>query len=283
MLICRFADGDETGHARVEPGGDGDRLVPVRYDGLAGGWVDRAGPVRPITGVTLLPPADPTKIICVALNYAPDRAARRGAGHPADPATCSVVTKPPSTLIGDGQPIGHPGAAWELRYEAELAVVIAVACKNVPAGRVATVVAGYTCANDLTSYAHRASPERAGQPPVWAKHFDGFTPLGPWLATGLDPEDVRITCRVNGETRQDGSTRGLVTPVHEVVAVVSRYMSLLPGDVILTGTPEGSGPLAVGDRVEVSVAGIGTLGNTVTPADGESWTPGATGNDGRSA
>lgn len=279
MLICRFADHGGPGYGRVEHSGNGGVVVPVRYDRLDGAWVDRAGRARLLGEVTLLPPAAPSKIACVALNYAAGESPA-GYGRPADPASCAVVMKPPSTLIGQGDQVDHPGAAWELRHEAELAVVIGAACKNVPPERAAEVVAGYTCANDLTGYVRRAPEEPTGRPPVWAKHFDGFTPLGPWLATGLDAADLRITCRVNGETRQDGSTRGLVIPVHQVVAVVSRHMSLLPGDVILTGTPEGSGPMWAGDRVEVSIAGIGTLSNTVGTAPDQPWAPGAAGDEG---
>ncbi|QHA03150.1 DUF2437 domain-containing protein [Streptomyces broussonetiae] len=280
MLICRFVDHGRSGFGRVEHDGNGELVVPVRYDGPGRGWVDRVGRARPLGEVTLLPPAEPSKIACVALNYAADGTAAGDHRRPADPASCAVVLKPPSTLVGHGAPVGHPGAAWELRHEAELAVVIGVACKNVPPERAAEVVAGYTCANDLTGYARRAPEAPTGHPPVWAKHFDGFTPLGPWMATDLDPADLRITCRVNGETRQDGGTRGLITPVNEVVAVVSRHMSLLPGDVILTGTPGGSGPLSVGDRVEVSIAGIGTLRNTVGTVPDRPWAPDGTGNGG---
>ncbi|MDQ0585641.1 fumarylacetoacetate hydrolase family protein [Streptomyces rishiriensis] len=281
MLICRFADHGRRGYGRVEHDDDGDLVVPVRYDGPSRGWVDDVGGARPMGEVTLLPPAEPSKIACVALNYASHGTATVGAGRrPADPASCAVVLKPPSTVVGHGAAVCHPGADWELRHEAELAVVIGTACKSVPPERAAEVVAGYTCANDLTAYARRAPEEQNGHPPVWAKHFDSFTPLGPWLATDVDPADLRITCRVNDETRQDGSTGGLITPVGEVVAVVSRHMSLVPGDVILTGTPTGSGPLAVGDRVEVSIAGIGTLRNTVGATSDRPWAPDRTGNGG---
>ncbi|MFJ9412537.1 fumarylacetoacetate hydrolase family protein [Streptomyces sp. NPDC101227] len=278
MLICRFADHGRRGYGRIEHDENGDLIVPVRYDAPTRGWVDDVGGARPMGEVTLLPPAAPSKIVCVALNYAPHGTVAVDLGRPADPASCAVVLKPPSTLVGHGDPVGHPGEAWELRHEAELAVVIGTACKSVPPERAGEVVAGYTCANDLTAYARRAPEEQTGHPPVWAKHFDSFTPLGPWLATDLDPADLRITCRVNDEIRQDGSTRGLITPVNEVVAVVSRHMSLLPGDVILTGTPTGSGPLSVGDQVEVSIAGMGTLRNTVSTTSDRPWAPDPTGN-----
>ncbi|MGA8117481.1 MAG: fumarylacetoacetate hydrolase family protein [Actinocatenispora sp.] len=282
MLVCRYADGGRRGYGRVEHDPAGDHLVPVEYD--AGRWVPRAGRTRPLSEVTLLPPAEPTKIACMALNYPPEGRTATDIRRRAGAASAPVVLKPPSSLAGTGDPVGHPGAAWELKHEAELAVVIGVRCTRVPARYATEVVAGYTCANDITAYARPRTdgapepaagnaPARPAYPPVWAKHFDSFTPLGPWLATDLDPEDVEITCLVDGETRQRGSTRDLISPVAEVIALVSEYMTLLPGDVILTGTPTGSGPLAVGSRVEVTIAGIGTLHNVIDLPDSEPWAP----------
>ncbi|MGW4891931.1 fumarylacetoacetate hydrolase family protein [Kitasatospora sp. NPDC004240] len=262
-------EGGRSGYGRLVRGADGDTVVPVRYDRAVGRWVDAAGRARPLDGLTLLPPAEPSKIACVALNRAPDgRPVGRPVGRdrpPAGASSTAVVLKPPSSLAGSGDTVHHPGPEWELRYEAELAVVIGVRCTRVTPDRAAAVVAGYTCANDLTAYARPAAdaPAPAGVPPVWAKHFDGFTPLGPWLAADLDPDDVEITCAVDGRTVERASTRGLLTPVHRVIAAVSAHMTLLPGDVILTGTPAGSGPLPVGSRVEVAVADIGTLTTTI--------------------
>jgi 2-keto-4-pentenoate hydratase/2-oxohepta-3-ene-1,7-dioic acid hydratase in catechol pathway len=144
-------------------------------------------------------------------------------------------------------------------YEGELAVVIGRLCKDVPPERVPEVVLGYTCANDVTA---RDLQRSDGQ---WAraKGFDSFCPLGPYLTTELDPSDLRITTRVDGATVQDGRTSDLVHKVTELVVHVSAAFTLLPGDVILTGTPAGVGPLAAGNRVEVEVEGIGTLSNPV--------------------
>lgn len=268
MLVGRYADGGLRGYGRVERGPDGDRVVPVEYDRSAARWVPRAGRVRPLREVALLPPAEPSKIVCIALNYASGGRAASGAKPPADAAaSTTVVLKPPSSLAAPGDAVSHPGAGWELRHEAELAVVIGVPCKKVPAACAAEVVAGYTCANDITAYARRR-PDDAAAYPIWAKHFDGFTPMGPWLATDLDPADAEITCRVDGEIRQHGSTRALITPVHEVIALVSEHMTLLPGDVVLTGTCAGSGPLPPGSRVEVTITGIGTLRNVIDPPSG---------------
>jgi 2-keto-4-pentenoate hydratase/2-oxohepta-3-ene-1,7-dioic acid hydratase in catechol pathway len=241
MLICTYVDGGRRGHGRVE----GERVVPVEYDQGGRRWVERPGLARSIGEIRLLPPAEPSKIACLALNYPP--ASGPAAGN-------AVVLKPPSLAAPD-DPVVHPEGPWELRHEAELAVVIGMRCRRVRAGDAADVVAGYTCANDITAY--------APFPVLWAKHFDGLTPLGPWLATDLDPDNVEITCTVDGVTRQRGSTRDLLKSVHEVIASVSEHTTLLPGDVILTGTPAGSGPLHPGDLVEVSITGIGTLRNTV--------------------
>ncbi|MFF4037023.1 fumarylacetoacetate hydrolase family protein [Streptomyces sp. NPDC001816] len=248
----------------MEQRGDDGTVVPVVHDRADGRWVDGPGRARPLGEVILLPPAEPSKIACVALNRAPDGHTEAGDRRRTGAASCAVVLKPPSSLAGSGETVRHPGPEWELKYEAELAVVIGMRCTRVPPQEAARVVAGYTCANDLTAYVKptadgSAGSGRAGFPPVWAKHFDGFTPLGPWLATDLDPADAEITCTVDGVTVERAGTRDLLTPVHEVIAAVSEHMTLLPGDVILTGTPAASGPLPVGSRVEVAISDIGTL------------------------
>ncbi|MEV7231862.1 fumarylacetoacetate hydrolase family protein [Polymorphospora sp. NPDC051019] len=280
MIVCRYADGGRSGYGRVEPEHGGSLVVPIRRS--AGRWVGGPGRARPVDELSLLPPAEPTKIICVALNYSAAARPAPGRGRPGSADSTVVLLKPPSSLAGPEHHIGHPGGSWELRHEAELAVVIGTRCKRVPVEYAADVVAGYTCANDITAYARRdaeASGTPAAPPPVWAKHFDGCTPLGPWLATDLDPADVEITCRVDGRARQRGNTRDLIVPVPELIALISEHMTLLPGDVVLTGTPEGSGPLMVGSRVEVSIAGIGTLRNTVDMPSGTAWTSDGDRND----
>ncbi|MQY04661.1 fumarylacetoacetate hydrolase family protein [Actinomadura macrotermitis] len=267
MLVCRYSDGGRRGYGRV----DDDHVVPADYDRDTRRWVRRSGPARPISEVTVLAPAEPTKVVCIALNH--------GTGRPADPASTAVVLKPPSSLTGPWTSIGHPGRPWLLKHEAELAIVIGTRCKKVLPAHAEEVVAGYTCANDITAYAH---PQDGGAPAgdlVWAKHFDGCTPLGPWLATDLDVADAEITCSVDGAIRQRGSTRELRTPVHDVIALVSEHMTLLPGDVILTGTPAGSGPLPPGSRVEVAIEGIGALCNTIDEPSGAAREPDAAGSE----
>jgi 2-keto-4-pentenoate hydratase/2-oxohepta-3-ene-1,7-dioic acid hydratase in catechol pathway len=156
-----------------------------------------------------------------------------------------------------------PRQSSQVDYEGELAVVIGRLCKDVPPERVPEVILGYTCANDVTA---RDLQRSDGQ---WAraKGFDSFCPLGPYLTTALDPSDLRLTTRVDGETVQDGRTSDLVRSVTELVVHISAAFTLLPGDVILTGTPAGVGPLTAGQRVEVEIEGIGTLSNPVVSRD----------------
>ncbi|MBV8933260.1 MAG: fumarylacetoacetate hydrolase family protein [Kutzneria sp.] len=256
MLICRFSTDGRQGYGQL----DGAQVIP-----LAG--APFAGPPRPcgrplpLAEVSLLPPVTPTKIVCVVLNYANGAHPHLRSDVPRPP-----VLKPPSSVAGPGDCVPHPGEPWQLKHEAELAVVIGVGCKDVTVERAIDVVAGYTCANDITAYAPDADADTGGSGfrGAWAKHFDAFCPLGPWLATDLDHADLEVTCRVDGEVRQHGSTKHLIMSVPEVIAQVSEHMTLVPGDVILTGTPAGSGPLHVGHQVEVSISGIGTLRNGVS-------------------
>jgi 2-keto-4-pentenoate hydratase/2-oxohepta-3-ene-1,7-dioic acid hydratase in catechol pathway len=251
MLVCSYADGGRR-YGRIEREPAGDLVVPIRYDPQRRRWVPGTGRFRPLPEIELLPPAAPSKIVCIALNHA--QGPRPDAGGP-----LAVVLKPPSSLVGPGAQVDHPGHPWELRHEAELAVVIGVPCRAVPPERAAEVVAGYTCANDVTAYAKPGDPRSS----PWAKHFDGLTPLGPWLAVDLDPGSLQIVCRVDGRIRQQGSTSDFIRSIPEVIALVSERMTLTPGDVILTGTPAGSSPLPVGSRVEVSISGIGSLHNVI--------------------
>jgi 2-keto-4-pentenoate hydratase/2-oxohepta-3-ene-1,7-dioic acid hydratase in catechol pathway len=163
-------------------------------------------------------------------------------------------------VIGPGDQVQYPvGVSEDVHYEGELAVVISRLCREVPAERAADVVLGFTCANDVTARDLQRREAQWGR----AKGFDTFCPLGPWVATGLDPADLAVTTTVNGELRQAGRTSQMMRGVDELVAHVSQAMTLLPGDVILTGTPAGVGPLAVGDEVSVTIEQVGTLTNTV--------------------
>jgi 2-keto-4-pentenoate hydratase/2-oxohepta-3-ene-1,7-dioic acid hydratase in catechol pathway len=210
--------------------------------------------------VRLLAPVIPrSKVIGIGRNYA-GHAAERGKEVPAEPL---VFLKPNTSVIGPGDPIPLPVQSGEVHYEGELAVVIGRLCRDVPRHRVAEVVLGYTCANDVTA---RDLQRSDGQ--WWrAKGFDGFCPLGPYLVTGIDAADLGIVTRLDGRTVQDGRTSQMVHDVAALVSFVSAAMTLLPSDVILTGTPAGVGPIVAGQRVEVEIEGIGVLSNPVVRRD----------------
>jgi 2-keto-4-pentenoate hydratase/2-oxohepta-3-ene-1,7-dioic acid hydratase in catechol pathway len=210
--------------------------------------------------VRLLAPILPSKVICIGNNYA-DHAREMGGEPPAEPV---IFLKPSTAVCGPGDPILRPARLSErVDYEGELAVVIGRLCREVPADRVAEVIFGYTCANDVTARDLQSSD---GQ---WtrAKGFDTFCPLGPWIETGVDPADLALTTRLNGEIKQDSRTSLLLHDVSALVMFVSQVMTLLPGDVLLTGTPAGIGPMHKGDAVSVTISGIGTLRNPVTDRD----------------
>ena len=214
----------------------------------------------PLAEVRLLSPVLPrSKVIGIGRNYAA-HAAEMGGEAPTEPL---LFMKPNTSVIGPGDPIFYPRQTSELHYEGELAVVIGRICRDVPAEKVADVVQGYTVGNDVTA----RDLQRSDVQFTRAKGFDSFCPLGPWVETELDVSDLRVQTYLNGDLKQDGTTRDMVHDVPSLVAYVSSVMTLLPGDVILTGTPEGVGPMEVGDEVEVSIAGIGNLTNQVKQRD----------------
>ena len=205
--------------------------------------------------VRLLAPILPTKVICVGKNYAA-HAAEMGSEAPENPI---IFMKPSTSVIGPNVPIKLPGNSERVDYEGELAAVVGQPCKDVPEARGTDVLLGYTIANDVTA---RDQQQADGQ---WtrAKGYDTFCPLGPWIDTELDPSDVGLRTELEGEVKQESRTSMLLHDVPALVSWVSRIMTLLPGDVILTGTPEGVGPLQDGQKVSVSVDGLGTLTNPV--------------------
>ncbi len=219
------------------------------------GDLDPVGVALELDDVKILSPVLPSKVVCVGKNYA-DHAAEMGGEVPAEPV---IFIKPSTTVIGEGDAIVLPPQSNNVHYEAELAIVIGALCKNVAVERAGEVILGYTIANDVTA---RDLQHSDGQ---WtrAKSFDTFCPLGPWIETELDPTNLDISCEVNGEVKQSSNTSQLVRSAHEMVAWISQVMTLLPGDVILTGTPAGVGPLSNGDVVDVTIEGIGTLSNPV--------------------
>lgn len=205
---------------------------------------------------TVLPPVTPGKLVCVGRNYA-DHAKELGNETPSEPI---IFLKPPSALLPPGGTIVRPRASQRVDFEGELAIVIGREAKHVSAAAWRDYVRGFTCANDVTA---RDLQKRDVQF-TRGKGFDTFAPLGPCIETGLDPADLRITTRVNGDVRQDGRTSQMIFPCGVLMEFISGIMTLVPGDVILTGTPAGVGPLASGDVVEVEIEGIGTLRNDVS-------------------
>jgi 2-keto-4-pentenoate hydratase/2-oxohepta-3-ene-1,7-dioic acid hydratase in catechol pathway len=209
----------------------------------------------PLAGAHLLSPAVPTKVVCVGVNY---RAHAEEMGHqiPDDPI---IFLKPPTAVIGHGAEIRIPPALTEVDYEAELGIVLGRRTRAISAAEAPAHILGYVCANDVTS---RVLQRKDGQ---WtrAKGFDTFCPLGPWVQTDVDPNDLAIESYVNGERRQSGRTSDMIVPPFELVSFVSQVMTLLPGDVVLTGTPSGIGPMVRGDTVEIRIEGIGSLINHV--------------------
>jgi len=208
----------------------------------------------------LLSPLIPrSKVVGIGKNYAAH--AREMGGEP--PAEPLMFLTPNTAVVGPGDPVVMPPQSNDVHYEGELAVVISRICRDVPIERVRDVIFGYTCANDVTA---RDLQRTDGQ---WAraKGFDTFCPLGPWIETDLDTSDLAIVTRLDGEVVQEGTTADMIHDVAELVAYVSQAFTLLPGDVILTGTPAGVGPVAAGQRVEVEIEGVGTLSNPFVRRD----------------
>jgi 2-keto-4-pentenoate hydratase/2-oxohepta-3-ene-1,7-dioic acid hydratase in catechol pathway len=208
-----------------------------------------------LSDVRLLAPILPSKVVCVGKNYAA-HAAEMGGPAPADPV---IFLKPSTSVIGPGSAIVLPPNSDRVDYEGELGVVIGRPCRDVSAARAWQVVLGYTVANDVTA---RDQQAHDGQ---WtrAKSYDSFCPLGPWIETEVDPDDLAISTAVDGEVKQSSRTSLLLHDIPDIIEWISAVMTLMPGDVILTGTPEGVGPLRAGQEVSVTVEGIGTLTNTV--------------------
>lgn len=231
----------------------GQAVVDARVDGE---WVHTADGQRlPISEVTFAPPCQPSKVICVGFNYR-DHAAELNWEPPKEPL---LFLKPPSAVIGHEAPIPYPCHTSRLEYEGELAVVIGRRARDVPRERALEYVEGYTIFNDITA----RDVQQVEKQWVRAKAFDASAPLGPWIAGGLDPGTLDLVARVNGAVRQAANTRDMIFDVPTLIEVTSAIMTLEPGDVIATGTPRGVGPLQPGDVVEIDIAGIGVLRNTV--------------------
>jgi 2-keto-4-pentenoate hydratase/2-oxohepta-3-ene-1,7-dioic acid hydratase in catechol pathway len=244
----------------VVGGSDGDEIIAsVVGDPLYAG-VELTGEQHSLADVRLLAPVIPrSKVVGIGRNYA-EHAAELGNDVPDHPM---AFFKPNTSVIGPGEPIVYPTESEDVQFEGELGVVIGRICRDVPEAKAADVVFGYTVVNDVTA---RDLQKPDGQ---WAraKGFDSFCPLGPWIETEFDPGDVALTTSLNGAVKQQGRTSLMLFGVAELIAYVTSFATLLPGDVIATGTPAGVGPMQPGDEVAVTVEGIGTLSNRVVKRD----------------
>ena len=255
MKIARFSHQDAIRYGIVDDG----ELVVLAGDPMFAGF-DTTGERVPLADVALLAPVIPrSKVVCIGKNYH-DHAAEMGGEAPAEPL---MFLKPNTSVIGPGDVIVRPTSlSSHTDYEGELAVVIGRIAKNVPAEKASDYIFGYTVANDVTA---RDLQRSDGQ---WsrAKGFDTFCPVGPVIETDLDLDAAAITTRVNGEVRQQGPVSDMIHGIGALVAYASAVFTLLPGDLILTGTPAGVGPFVAGDAVEVEISGIGVLRNTARDA-----------------
>jgi 2-keto-4-pentenoate hydratase/2-oxohepta-3-ene-1,7-dioic acid hydratase in catechol pathway len=270
VRIARFTTGEEPRFGVVM--GEVDDLGQPDEDTMV---VELAGDplfagVKPtqtehrLSDVRLLAPVIPrSKVVAIGRNYAA-HAAEMGHDLPEEPM---MFLKPNTSVIGPGDPILYPPQTRNLHFEGELAVVISDVARNIPAEQATDVIFGYTVANDVTARDLQKKDVQFTR----AKGFDSFCPLGPWIETDLDPQDfadgLAVQTYLNGDLQQDGSTKDLIFDIPTLVEHITSVMTLLPGDVILTGTPEGVGPMEVGDEVEIAIARIGSLTNRVASRD----------------
>jgi 2-keto-4-pentenoate hydratase/2-oxohepta-3-ene-1,7-dioic acid hydratase in catechol pathway len=254
VRIARYTYDGDVAFGVVEVGGDGD-LEVAEIAGHPFGPITFNGERRRLAAVHLLAPVLPSKVVAIGRNYA-EHASEMGNDVPERPL---IFLKPSTAVVGSGDAIAYPSSSSRVDYEGELAVVIGRLCRDVPEDRAMEVVFGYTCANDVTARDQQASDGQWSR----AKGYDSFCPLGPWIETDLDIDDLRLTTSLNGAVKQDGRTSQIVHKVPALIAHITACMTLLPGDVILTGTPAGVGPMQTGDEVAVEIQGIGTLVNSV--------------------
>jgi 2-keto-4-pentenoate hydratase/2-oxohepta-3-ene-1,7-dioic acid hydratase in catechol pathway len=260
VRIARMAHGGGMSFGVVDgdPDGGPEALTVAEIDGHPFGAIRLTGQRWALADVRLVSPILPSKVVGIGRNYA-EHAEEHGAEVPTEPL---LFLKPSTAVIGPNDAIRLPPQSKQVEHEAELAVVIgAPGARRADRAAAERAVFGYTCANDVTA---RDLQRLDGQ---WTrgKGFDSFCPLGPWIVTELDASDLRVRCDVNDEVRQLGHTRDMIFDVATLVSYVSHVMTLLPGDVMLTGTPAGVGPLVAGDTVVVQVDGIGSLVNRVLP------------------
>ncbi|WP_205327913.1 fumarylacetoacetate hydrolase family protein [Glycomyces sp. YM15] len=260
MRIARIAQPTGMSFAVLE--GEGPGATAAEIEGHPFAQIKLTGQRWALEDVRLLAPILPSKVVCVGRNYA-DHAAELGNEVPKEPL---IFLKPSTSVIGPSEAIRLPAVSDQVEHEAELAVVIGLhGARGLDREAAKSAIYGYTCANDVTARDLQQQDVQFTR----AKGFDSFCPIGPWIETSPDADmaATEIRCEVNGEVRQLGSTKDMVFDPAAIVAYVSQVMTLLPGDVVLTGTPAGVGPLQAGETVSVSVAGIGTLSNKVVPSE----------------
>ncbi len=250
-MYIRFSHKDTICFGKIE--GDSVRVLSGPY------WeqITPTETVISVNDVKLLCPVQPSKIICVGLNY--HKHVQHSQSATEAPRNPMLFMKPPSSLIGHDEKIVYPDNCDRVDYEAELAVVIGKRGRKIPVEKVSDHIFGYTCLNDVTA---RHIQKADGQ---WTrgKGFDTFCPTGPHVVTGIDVNDVRIEAYLNGEQKQDGRTSDMIFQIPELIAFISGVMTLEPGDIISTGTPEGIDPMQIGDKIEVRIENVGSLINTV--------------------
>ncbi len=253
MRIARFTAGEDPAYGIIEGDPGSELVIELQGDPLYIGIVPGSATI-PLEEVRLLAPVIPrSKVIGIGRNYA-GHARERGQEVPDEPLMFLI---PNTAVVGPGDPVVMPRQSSNVHYEGELAVVIGKICKDVRVEDAAECIWGYTVANDVTARDLQTSDGQWSR----AKGFDSFCPLGPWIETELDPADLRLTTTLDGEVVQDGTTADMVHGVASLIAHASAAFTLLPGDVILTGTPAGVGPVGAGQRVTVEIEGIGALSN----------------------
>ncbi|GAB3208088.1 fumarylacetoacetate hydrolase family protein [Marinactinospora thermotolerans] len=268
MRIARFStldDQSEVAFGLVDIDAEGQRFVSRIVGHPLLGPIKLAGDPMKLEDVRLLSPILPSKVVCIGKNYADHVAEMKDiTGESTEEPV--VFLKPSTAVTGPGDPVFHPAISERVDYEGELAIVIGRLCREVPPERAKDVIFGYTCANDVTA----RDLQKKDKQWTRGKGFDSFCPLGPWIETGLSLEeaaDLRVTTTVDGEVRQDGRTSDFIHGIPELISYVSSFMTLVPGDVILTGTPAGVGPVQVGQQMTVSIERIGELTNRVVTRD----------------
>lgn len=249
MKLCRFASGKEEKKGFIDNG-----KIREVIGSFFTGFTITTNEYEP-SQVKLLPPVLPSKVVCVGRNYA-EHAKELGNEVPEEPL---IFLKPSTAVIGQEDSIIYPNQSKEVHFEAELGVVISKKCKAVTPEQAKDYILGFTCVNDVTARDIQKKENKFTR----AKSFDTFCPIGPVIQTELDPLNVKVISRLNGEIKQNGNTKDMIHNVYQLISFISNIMTLLPGDVIATGTPSGVGPMNVGDTIEVEIEGIGVLKNYV--------------------